>query len=176
MNSLRIFLWLCCLFGFQYTALASTSVPHHPNKQANKYLAVKPAKTAANLKRRKRLMREYQHWKGTRYRLGANSHKAIDCSALTRRLYRDAFAVNLPRTTGGQINRGKKARQKTLRIGDLLFFKTGRAQRHVGIYIGEDRFIHASSRKGVTISLLSNPYWASRIIAARRVLTETTIR
>lgn len=172
MMSLRIVLWLCCLFGFQCTALASTSVPHHSSKHA----VVKPAKTAANLKRRKRLMREYQHWKGTRYRLGANSHKAIDCSALTRRLYHDAFAVNLPRTTGGQLSRGKRAKQKTLHIGDLLFFKTGRAQKHVGIYIGENRFIHASRRKGVTISQLSNPYWTNHMIAARRVLTDAAVR
>ncbi|HEY2454401.1 MAG TPA: NlpC/P60 family protein [Scandinavium sp.] len=121
-------------------------------------------------------MNQYQQWKGTRYRLGANSHKAIDCSALTRRLYKDAFAVNLPRTTTGQLTRGKRAKQGTPHVGDLVFFKTGRAQKHVGIYIGDNRFIHASRRKGVTISQLSNPYWNNHLLAVRRVLPDNVVR
>jgi lipoprotein Spr len=172
MISLRIFLWLCCLFGFQCTALANTSVPHHSSKQA----AVKPVKATASVKRRSRLMREYQHWKGTRYRLGANSHRAIDCSALTRRLYQEAFAVKLPRTTGEQMHRGRKARRGAPHIGDLVFFKTGRVQRHVGIYIGDNRFIHASRRKGVTISRLTSPYWNHHLLAVRQVLPDPVMR
>lgn len=135
-----------------------------------------PIKTAGNGKRRTKLMSEYQQWKGTRYRLGANSHRAIDCSALTRRMYQEAFAVNLPRTTGEQLRRGKKAKRGTPHVGDLVFFRTGRAQKHVGIYIGDNRFIHASRHKGVTISQLSNPYWNQHFLAMRRVLPDNAVQ
>jgi lipoprotein Spr len=195
--SLRLVLLFCLLFSFHCSAQAARvhhAAPHHKKthtktsakhkhkhkKTATKPIKIqtasKPIKTAANLKRRTRLMNQYKQWKGTRYRLGANSHKAIDCSALTRRLYQDAFDVNLPRTTTGQLTRGKRAKQGTRRIGDLVFFKTGRAQKHVGIYIGENRFIHASRRKGVTISQLNDPYWNRRLLAVHRVLPETVVR
>jgi len=171
MISLRLTLLLCFLFTFHCTAQAArTHHAHHP-----KQTAVKTSKTS-NLKRRKSLMRQYQQWKGTRYRLGANSHRAIDCSALTRRLYQEAFSVSLPRTTGEQLRRGKKTRPGAAHIGDLVFFKTGRAQKHVGIYIGGNRFIHASRRKGVTISQLNDPYWNRHYLAMRHVLPDTAAR
>jgi spr peptidase. Cysteine peptidase. MEROPS family C40 len=144
-----------------------------PTKDRQITLANKPA---SSLKRRNRLMKEYKTWKGTRYRLGANSHKAIDCSALTKRFYEEAFDVTLPRTTTEQLRKGKKAKYRTLHIGDLVFFKTGRVQKHVGIYIGDDQFIHASRKVGVTISELNNPYWNQRLLAARRVLPENVVR
>jgi lipoprotein Spr len=198
--SLRLTLLLCLLFSFYFSAQAKATPVHHAHPQHKKTHAktsknsakdkhkktaakpvnikvdTKPTKTASNVKRRTRLMNQYQNWKGTRYRLGANSHKAIDCSALTRRLYKDAFAVNLPRTTTGQLRKGSKAKRTAPRVGDLVFFKTGRVQKHVGIYIGDNRFIHASRRKGVTISQLSNPYWNNHLLAVRRVLPETIVR
>lgn len=172
MISLRLTLLLCFLFTFHCTAQATRTHHVHHTKQT----AVKPTKTSSNLKRRKRLMRQYQHWKGTRYRLGGNSHRAIDCSALTRRLYKEAFSVSLPRTTGEQLRRGKKTKPGAAHIGDLVFFKTGRVQKHVGIYIGGNRFIHASRRKGVTISQLNDPYWNHHYLAMRRVLPDTVAR
>ena len=199
--SLRISLLLCLLMSFHCVAYAkSTHKAHKTHKVRKTHQAHKPHKTlkisktrrvkqtnvetvfvqtskpATNLKRRKSLMHEYQSWKGTRYRFGANSHKAIDCSALTKRFYEEAFAVTLPRTTTAQIRKGKKAKYRSMRIGDLVFFKTGKVQKHVGIYIGDNQFIHASHRKGVTISELSNPYWNQHLLAVRRVLPETAIR
>jgi cell wall-associated NlpC family hydrolase len=159
-----------------HTKVKSGKKISHVKAKKSAVLTAKTTKPATNLKRRTKLMSEYASWKGTRYRLGGNSRKAIDCSALTRRLYQEAFAVNLPRTTSGQLTKGKKAKQRAMRIGDLVFFKTGRVQKHVGIYIGEDKFIHASRQKGVTISELSNPYWNQHLLAVRRVLPETAVR
>lgn len=174
---LRLALLLCFLFSFHCTAQAARAhLTHHPKHKVVAVKPGKPTKASSNIKRRKRLMNEYQQWKGTRYRLGANSHKAIDCSALTRRLYKEAFSVSLPRTTGEQLRRGKKTRPGAAHVGDLVFFKTGRAQKHVGIYIGENRFIHASRRKGVTISQLNDPYWNHRLLAMRQVLPDTVAR
>ncbi len=62
--------------------------------------------------RRTKLLKEYQHWKGTRYRYGGNSHKAIDCSALTKRIYKNTFAIELPRTASKQLQTGKRVRKK----------------------------------------------------------------
>lgn len=121
-------------------------------------------------------MYEYQSWKGTHYRLGGHSHREIDCSALTQKLYQEAFSIDLPRTTSEQLTKGRKVKKATMHIGDLVFFKTGRSQKHVGIYIGENRFIHASRTKGVTISELTNPYWNQHLLAARRVLPDTVVR
>jgi len=172
MMSLRLALLMCFLFTFHCTAQAArVHHSHHRHAHHSKPVAIKPSKTkaAGNIKRRKHLMREYQHWKGTRYRLGANSHRAIDCSALTRRLYQGAFAVKLPRTTGEQMRRGKKARRGAPHIGDLVFFKTSKSTRHVGVYVGNNEFIHASKIKGVTVSSLANNYWQAHYETARRI-------
>ncbi|HAV1831928.1 TPA: hypothetical protein JG914_004800 [Enterobacter hormaechei subsp. steigerwaltii] len=116
------------------------------------------------------LLQKYRHWKGTRYRLGGHTHKAIDCSALTQRLFKEAFNVRLPRTTWGQLKRGKHVSKQHLKVGDLVFFRTSRRQQHVGIYIGDNRFIHASRRKGVTISTLKTAYWSRHFLTGRQIL------
>ncbi|MFI3014215.1 NlpC/P60 family protein [Klebsiella aerogenes] len=122
------------------------------------------------LTRRAKLLEVYQHWKGTRYQYGGNSHYAIDCSALTKRIYKSAFHLDLPRTSTEQLRKGVKIKKQNLRTGDLVFFRTAPGQRHVGVYIGRNQFIHASRRKGVTISTLANPYWKHRFIAGRQIL------
>lgn len=101
-------------------------------------------------------------WEGTPYRLGANSSKSIDCSALTSRIYKKLFNIDLPRTVQAQASRGNTIARSDLQPGDLVFFKTGRYQRHVGVYMGGNSFMHASTRKGVTVSSLDNPYWRGR--------------
>ncbi|CCJ86640.1 NLP/P60 family protein [Cronobacter dublinensis 582] len=94
----------------------------------------------------------------------------VDCSALMQHLFAESTSVALPRTTQAQIREGRAVRKTALQPGDLVFFNTGPRQRHVGVYIGDDQFIHASKEKGVTISSLSNRYWRVRYLAARRVV------
>jgi len=65
---------------------------------------------------------------------------------------------------------GKSISRKELKAGDLVFFKTGWLTKHVGIYIAGDKFLHASTSKGVTISYLTNAYWQSKYWKARRIL------
>lgn len=112
----------------------------------------------------------YQQWRGAPYRLGGASIRGVDCSALVVALYRQIYAYSLPRTTKGQSKLGKKVRVKRLKRGDLVFFKTGLFQRHVGVYLSDNKFIHASSSKGVMTSSLKSPYWRSAYWTARRVL------
>ncbi len=112
----------------------------------------------------------YNIWKGTPYRYGGMSHKGIDCSALTYFAYRDIFTIKLPRTVNDQIKQGKTVSKKELTPGDLVFFKTGLFQRHVGIYVGDYSFMHASTIKGVMISRLDDYYWNKKYWKARRLV------
>jgi cell wall-associated NlpC family hydrolase len=117
-----------------------------------------------------RLLRSFDEWKGTPYRLGGQTRSGIDCSAFIMLVYRDQFNINLPRTTAQQLDFGMQISANRLRIGDLVFFQTGRNTRHVGILLREGRFMHASTSQGVMISHLSESYWNQRFIMARRVM------
>ncbi|MGL4429826.1 MAG: NlpC/P60 family protein [Silvania sp.] len=116
-----------------------------------------------------RLMNAFSSWEGTRYLWGGDSHKGIDCSAFTRRIMSTAIHKTLPRTTQDQIHMGHAVNQKQLEVGDLVFFMTKPNVRHVGVYVGHDQFMHASSSHGVTLSQLSDDYWQVHYLAARRV-------
>lgn len=131
---------------------------------------VKPDEVEPREKVEDGLDKFYSKWKGTPYRYGGMSHKGIDCSALTYFAYRDIFTIKLPRTVNDQIKQGKTVSKKELIPGDLVFFKTGLFQRHVGIYVGDYSFIHASTIKGVMISRLDDYYWKKKYWKARRVV------
>lgn len=118
---------------------------------------------------RSRILDQYQRWKGTHYQWGGTTHRGVDCSALMQHLFSDAAHLYLPRTTSEQIHRGVQVAQYRLKAGDLVFFQTGPNRRHVGVYIGNSQFIHASSSQGVTVSTLTDDYWQERYITARRV-------
>ena len=120
---------------------------------------------------RKALGTFYRDWKGTPYRMGGMSKRSVDCSALTVIAYRDIFGVSLPRTVDDQARVGSYVAQHALKPGDLVFFKTGFFQRHVGIYLEDRRFIHASSSNGVMISRLDEPYWSRKYWKATRAYT-----
>ncbi len=113
----------------------------------------------------------YNDWKGVPHKTGGMTHSAIDCSGLTLLAYKDIFGIQLPRTTKAQAHFGKDISRKSLLPGDLVFFKTGLFQRHVGIILEKDRFIHASTSKGVMISHLNNPYWQDAFWKASRINT-----
>jgi len=113
----------------------------------------------------------YKSWKGTPYRLGGKSKRGIDCSAFVQVGYSDVFNRLLPRTTGEQARMGRWIPRAEAKEGDLVFFKTGRSLRHVGIYLGNSEFLHASTSRGVMISRLDNPYWRQAFWQMRRVQT-----
>lgn len=116
------------------------------------------------------LMAEYDTWEGTPYRFGGESSSGIDCSALVQQVFRDSFNFDLPRTTAGQVLTGRRIEKTALKAGDLVFFRPWRGDRHVGIYLGDGRFMHASSSRGVKISRLDNPYWTRHYWQSRRTL------
>ncbi len=123
-----------------------------------------------NLDIKSRLMDQYADWKGVRYRLGGETKSGIDCSAFVQRTFREQFGLQLPRSTSEQEVIGKHVSKGSLRTGDLVLFHAGSTGRHVGIYIGNDQFVHASTSGGVTISSMEEPYWKYRYNDARRIL------
>lgn len=115
----------------------------------------------------------YNQWQGVPYRLGGTNKSGIDCSAFVQIAYRDAWKLPLPRTTTSQSKIGENINYNKAKYGDLVFFRTSRTTKHVGVYLGNLRFMHASTSKGVIISRLDNPYWASKFWQFRRVDTQT---
>ncbi|BEH71921.1 hypothetical protein GBS0709_10380 [Edwardsiella tarda] len=123
-----------------------------------------------NVDIKSKIMDQYASWKGVRYRLGGDSKRGIDCSAFVQRTFREQFGLELPRSTSQQEGTGRAIKRSKLRIGDLVLFRAGSTGRHVGIYLGNDQFVHASTSSGVTISNLNETYWKKRYREARRVL------
>ncbi|MCX6139407.1 MAG: C40 family peptidase [Candidatus Kapabacteria bacterium] len=116
-------------------------------------------------------------WLGTRYDFGGQARSGIDCSAFTRMVYASVAKIELPRTAAQQSTIGRNISKRTdLQFGDLVFFHTRRHAyvSHVGVYLGDNLFAHASSRYGVTISSLESTYYSKRLIGVRR-LTEADI-
>ncbi|GDX04705.1 bifunctional murein DD-endopeptidase/murein LD-carboxypeptidase [Buttiauxella sp. A111] len=126
-----------------------------------------------NVDVKSRLMDQYASWKGVRYRLGGSNKSGIDCSAFVQRTFREQFGLELPRSTSEQQDSGKSISRNKLRTGDLVLFRAGSTGRHVGIYIGNNQFVHASTSSGVTISSMDEPYWKKRYNEARRVLSRS---
>lgn len=121
------------------------------------------------------LRAEGRGWLGIPYRWGGSSRRGIDCSAFTQQFVRETMGIELPRATAGQQYEGVPVSRSELRSGDLVFFRRG-SVRHVGVYLSDGDFIHASSSNGVTVSNLSETYYARHYWMARRILTDPSGR
>lgn len=120
------------------------------------------AKLTEGLRKNPELYGFIQDWYGTPYRMGGTTKKAIDCSAFTRQLFSDVYGSSLDRTAAMQFMMTKRIYDKEeLKEGDLVFFSI-RTKRisHVGVYLGDGKFVHASSSRGVIISELGQTYWS----------------
>ncbi len=110
---------------------------------------------------------------GTPYKFGGtNPEKGLDCSGFVRQVYKQSAELSLPHNAKAMSQTGETINKDELKPGDLVFFNTlKRPFSHVGIYAGEGKFVHASSRgeKEVTISSMNDSYWAKRFSGARRL-------
>lgn len=132
------------------------------------------ANAAAQPPRAVLLRNEAANWAGTPHVLGGSSRAGVDCSALVQQVYSDVFDIALPRTTAQQSRVGALVHRSQLNVGDLIFYKINRSSRHVGIYVGNNEFLHASNSSGVTISSVDAPYWRKRFWKVKRILPPET--
>lgn len=111
-------------------------------------------------------------WMGVRYRLGGNTKDGIDCSAFVQRMFENVFCLDLLRTAREQFASAMSIKSMdSLMEGDLVFFKIKTTRiSHVGVYLTNRRFVHASSSQGVTISSLDERYWHRYYSGGGRVL------
>lgn len=111
-------------------------------------------------------------WLGVRYRLGGSTKKGIDCSQFTKRLYRDVYNLSLQDVAYKQWNQTKRIKKDSLQVGDIVFFRSRQSPSgwHCGIYIGNNRFVHAANKsEGVKISTLDEPRYLRSYKGAGRL-------
>jgi peptidoglycan DL-endopeptidase LytE len=122
-----------------------------------------------NPEERSLLVRVVKTFLGVPYKLGGSTLKGIDCSAFVKKIY-EVFNIELPRTTREQFSIGKKIQKNQLEEGDLVFFRESGNRAHVGIYVGDNQFVHASSySREVKIDYLDTPYYSKRFLRGIRV-------
>ena len=115
------------------------------------------------------LLKAADSWYGTRYQMGGTTKSGIDCSAFVQAVYLAAFGMMVPRTAYEQYKAANHISAVDMKEGDLVFFNTTGGVSHVGIYLRNNKFIHASSSRGVTVSDLFDPYYLKRFLGIGRI-------
>jgi lipoprotein Spr len=114
------------------------------------------------------LFQNIDYWFGTRYRYGGTTKDGIDCSAFVQALFSAHYKIGMPRTAQEQYEATMRISREELREGDLIFFNTRGGISHVGIYLHNNKFVHASTSEGVTITNMDDGYWSKRIVGYGR--------
>lgn len=108
-------------------------------------------------------------WYGTPYRLGGTTKKGVDCSAFSQFLFASVYGLSIPRTAREQYNWTNRISRTQLNEGDLIFFNTRGGISHVGVYLQNNKFVHASTSGGVMISDIFDEYWARKFVGVGRL-------
>ena len=114
------------------------------------------------------------NWWGTPYRMGGTTKQGIDCSGFVNQLFSSVYGMIVPRNSSAQHNYAMQIKKDQIQEGDLVFFNTNRRKKrnyvsHVGVYLHNNKFVHASSSTGVMISDLTETYWVKHFVDTRRV-------
>ncbi len=119
------------------------------------------------------LLEFIDEWWATRYLYGGTGKNGIDCSSFSGKLEQEVYSNTLPRTARAQYEVCEKVTAENLEQGDLVFFNTTGGVSHVGVYLGNNYFVHSSCSSGVTISSLNEDYYNRKFITGGRVATPT---
>lgn len=153
-----------------------------PNSEASRTLAIENADALqikyatvfdapVNQLTNTQMLQSIEEWWGTKYCLGGNTKNCIDCSAFTRSVLKDVYNIEIPRTAQEQYDVTQRIEPEELQEGDLVFFYTsGRRISHVGVYIMNNKFVHAAVSQGVSVSDLNDSYWKQRYRGAGRIV------
>lgn len=162
---------LLLLFGSCKSSRNSVKVKPDNREAAVVPVPHKLSSSSVDTEMGRRLVSEARKWLGVPYSYGGNSRKGVDCSGLVVAVYRDAASLKLPRSSADQHRYCRDISRKDLEAGDLVFFKGSSKGKvsHVGIYIGDNKMIHASSSRGVIVSDLAEKYYISHYHASGRV-------
>ena len=153
-----IFVFIACQSGARYTAIKKERAEYFSNKKS------------PSVKNYDSLIQFIEDWKNTPYEYGGMDENGIDCSGFTSLAFLKVYGKELPRTARDQYLKGRKISQSRLLRGDLVFFKGVRSRGidHVGIYLEDGKFAHATESRGIIISELSETYYEDRYIGACR--------
>lgn len=119
-----------------------------------------------------KLYLESADWIGTPYRNGGNTKRGVDCSGFTKQVFSKTYGIDLQRTTQGQTKQIRKVSKGNLKEGDLVFFSSPRSRKrvaHVGIYLKDNLFVHASTSRGVIVSNLKSKYYRQHWLYGGRI-------
>ncbi|MFA6011079.1 MAG: NlpC/P60 family protein [Desulfobacteraceae bacterium] len=118
------------------------------------------------------ILKEFNVWKGTPYRMGGNTMRGVDCSGFVKHIYNKLFSLDVPRSSREFMSTGQRIDKDELKPGDLIVFSPRSYPSHVGIYIGNNKFIHASRNRGVSMADLDQRYWKKAFRMARRLIVQ----
>ena len=144
------------------------------NTKAAKSAKSTPLATAARLTSPIKLsmLKSINGYRGVPYKWGGDTMKGMDCSGFTMKVFGESANLNIPHNAAAQYKLGAKISRRQLKFGDLVFFRDieSKGVSHVGIYIGNEEFVHASLSKGVVNSSMNQEYYKKRYVSARRIL------
>lgn len=165
--------YLFIIFSSLYLISCSSSVRYTSNdeneyKPSKKSLSSHSKNDIDNKTIGSQIVEFSKNWLGVPYKYGGTNEDGIDCSAFVMRVYKP-FGYELPRTADQQYDFTHKVSRETLQQGDLIFFKRRDRIFHVGIYVGENQFIHASTSQGVTIQSLEDNWVRNNLFSFGRI-------
>ena len=161
-----------------YSGCAPRYIERRPSPRSQKRIVQKSLDIIKKVERENRDFRlskifyPMKTYLGTPYKFGGDTRRGMDCSGFTCSVFQESFKIKLPHNASQQYRNSKHISRSELKLGDLVFFSMNQSGNigHVGIYIGNNYFAHASTSYGVVVSGLKEKYYRSRYVGAGRVL------